>query len=199
MFRGLQGTGRLEAHHRAAQPESSKWEFETNSESSNLPNTEPAVEAKVNDDPTLAEDTIPEPFERIRATRTLRRKLWKRHILEDTTDELWCTAGYTYSTELAEKASRGKATRSFEDVVPEEYRQYSKVFSEVDSERLPEHRPYDHSIELKPDAPETIHSKVYPMPLNEQEELDRFLDENLQKGYIAPSKSPMASPVFFVK
>lgn len=33
----------------------------------------------------------------------------------------------------------------------------------------------------------------------EQEELDRFLDENLKSGRICPSKSPMASPVFFVK
>ena len=37
------------------------------------------------------------------------------------------------------------------------------------------------------------------MSLNEQVELDRFLEDNLWKGYIAPSKSPMASPVFFVK
>ena len=33
----------------------------------------------------------------------------------------------------------------------------------------------------------------------EQEELDHFIDNNLQKGYIQPSKSPMASPVFFIK
>src|SRR5215470_18688165 len=33
----------------------------------------------------------------------------------------------------------------------------------------------------------------------EQEELDRFIEENIRKGYIRPSKSPMASPVFFVK
>jgi hypothetical protein len=37
------------------------------------------------------------------------------------------------------------------------------------------------------------------MPTNEQDELDRFLEENLRKGYIIPSKSPIASPVFFVK
>ena len=37
------------------------------------------------------------------------------------------------------------------------------------------------------------------MPVNEQEELDRFLDEHLRKGYIIPSKSPIASPVFFIK
>ena len=37
------------------------------------------------------------------------------------------------------------------------------------------------------------------MSANEQEELDRFLEENLWKGYIRPSKLPLASPVFFVK
>ena len=29
--------------------------------------------------------------------------------------------------------------------------------------------------------------------------MDEFLDENLRSGRIQPSKSPMASPVFFVK
>jgi hypothetical protein len=37
------------------------------------------------------------------------------------------------------------------------------------------------------------------MPVNEQEELDHFLEENVWKGHITPSKSPMASPVFFIK
>ena len=37
------------------------------------------------------------------------------------------------------------------------------------------------------------------MSANEQEELQRFLEENLAKGYIRPSKSPLSSPVFFIK
>lgn len=37
------------------------------------------------------------------------------------------------------------------------------------------------------------------MPVNKQAELDAFLEENLRKGYIVPSKFLMASPVFFVK
>ena len=32
----------------------------------------------------------------------------------------------------------------------------------------------------------------------EQQVLDAFLEENLRKGYIRPSKSPQASPFFFV-
>jgi hypothetical protein len=137
--------------------------------------------------------------EPIAANRVQRRRWWKTKVLDDPSERLWCAAGYTYSTELAEKADRGKRKRTFEEIVPSEYRRYAKVFSEVESERLPERKPYDHAIDLKPETPETIRSKVYPMPINEQEELDRFLEEHLRKGYIIPSKSPIASPVFFIK
>ena len=37
------------------------------------------------------------------------------------------------------------------------------------------------------------------MSLIEQNELNEFLKENLSSGCIHPSKSVMASPVFFVK
>ena len=137
--------------------------------------------------------------ERIAANRVQRCRWWRAKVLDDPTESLWCAAGFTYSTELAEKASQGKPKRSFEDIVPVEYRSYADVFSETESERLPEHKPYDHAIDLKPDTPETIRSKVYPMPVNEQDELDRFLADHIRKGYIVPSKSPIASPVFFVK
>jgi hypothetical protein len=35
--------------------------------------------------------------------------------------------------------------------------------------------------------------------VTEQVELDNFLTENLETGRICPSKSPMGSPVFFIK
>ncbi len=40
--------------------------------------------------------------------------------------------------------------------------------------------------------------KIYPLNPEEQKLLDEFLEENTAKGYIRPSKSPMASPFFFV-
>jgi Reverse transcriptase (RNA-dependent DNA polymerase) len=40
--------------------------------------------------------------------------------------------------------------------------------------------------------------KNYNLTLAEQIKLDKFLEENLEKGYIRPSQSPMASPFFFV-
>ena len=41
--------------------------------------------------------------------------------------------------------------------------------------------------------------KTYNLTPAEQVELDNFLKGNLDKGYIWPSQSPMASPFFFVK
>ena len=40
--------------------------------------------------------------------------------------------------------------------------------------------------------------KPYHLTMAEEKELKTFIDENLKKGYIRPSKSPMASPFFFV-
>jgi hypothetical protein len=141
----------------------------------------------------------PGRIEHVNANRVQRRHWWRKGVLKDSSERLWCVAGYTYSTELAEKAKKPKDKKMFEDIVPEEYRGYAKVFSELKSERLPEHKPYDHTIKLKPETPETLRLKVYPMPVNEQDELDRFLEEHLRKGYIIPSKSPIASSVFFIK
>jgi len=75
---------------------------------------------------------------------------------------------------------------------------FQSVFTKEDFDILPEHRKWDHAIELIPGA-EPKSSKVYPLSLLEQEELDAFLEENLCTGRIRPSKSPIAAPVFFIK
>ena len=110
--------------------------------------------------------------EQVAANRMQRRQWWRARVLEDPSESLWCAAGYTYSTKLAEKAKKDQPKQTFEQIVPEEYRRYAKVFLEVKSERLPEHKSYNHAIDLKSETPEMIRSKVYPMPVNEQEELD---------------------------
>ncbi len=56
-----------------------------------------------------------------------------------------------------------------------------------------------HAIELVPNAKSTLDCKVYPLNRNKQEQLNKFLDENLESGCIRPSKSPFMSPFFFVK
>ena len=57
----------------------------------------------------------------IMANRVQQCYWWRNSILEDCSERLWCIAGYTYSTELAEKATKEKPKSSFKDIVPEQY------------------------------------------------------------------------------
>ena len=98
------------------------------------------------------------------------------------------------STDLTIKAHKRKQV-----VVPPEYRRFASIFSDEESQCFPPSCPWDHAIELKPDAPSHLRCKVYPMTRVEDEALNKFINEQLLKGYIEPSKSPYASPFFFVK
>ena len=40
--------------------------------------------------------------------------------------------------------------------------------------------------------------KVYPLSREEKEEMHKFINKQLRKGYIRPSKSSQMVPVFFV-
>ena len=53
-------------------------------------------------------------------------------------------------------------------------------------------------IEFKKGTPDAIDCKVYSMSRTEDEALKEFLEEQLTKGYICPSKSPYASSFFFI-
>ena len=79
------------------------------------------------------------------------------------------------STELAQKA--GQYTKKVE--VPMHYKQYAKVFDEEASHRLPKHQPWDHTIDLKPNAPSSLNCKIYPLTVKEKEALREWLDEEL--------------------
>ena len=104
----------------------------------------------------------------------------------------------TVVQQLAEQAT-DKTIRSWDQIVPSQYHQYAKVFSEMAAHRFPDSREWDHAINLKPDAPSTLDCKVYPLSPGEDIALQTFLSENLDKGYIRPSKSPYAFPFFFIK
>ena len=43
-----------------------------------------------------------------------------------------------------------------------------------------------------------MNCKTYPLSDKETEMLDKYIDENLKKGYIWSSPSPQSSPFFFV-
>jgi hypothetical protein len=83
--------------------------------------------------------------------------------------------------------------------LPKEYQEFAQLFSNEAADRFPPSREWDHAIDLKPGAPDALDCKIYPMTRGEDVALKKFLDKMVVKGYIRPSKSPYASPFFFVK
>jgi len=57
--------------------------------------------------------------------------------------------------------------------------------------------PYNHAIDLK-ETFKPQKGKIYPLSKNEREEVQNFVEDQLRKGYIRPSKSLQTLPVFFV-
>ncbi len=100
---------------------------------------------------------------------------------------------------LATKANTEKKVKTFEEMVPNWCRDFKDLFDKDNFNKLPKPKPWDHTIELTLNANANLDCKVYPLNHTEQEEFDNFLDENLSSRRIQPSKSPMASPFFFVK
>jgi hypothetical protein len=101
------------------------------------------------------------------------------------------------SAELAVKALP-KEEKTWEQIVPKHYHQWKKVFSEEEAKCFPEHQPWDIAIDLTADTPKVLDCQIYPLSLGEQHQLDSYIKENLEKGYIRPSKSQYSSPFFFV-
>ena len=62
---------------------------------------------------------------------------------------------------------------------------------------MPVQKPWDHAIELK-EGFIPRKGKVYSLSRDEREEVQAFVEDQLRKGYIQPSKSPQMSPVHFV-
>ena len=114
------------------------------------------------------------------------------------TNSVWICSKATLATDLAIAENLKKDDLTDEQIVPPEYHEFLDIFNEKWASRFPDKRPWDHKINMKPDF-EPKSFKNYNLTLAEQIELDNFLKENLEKGYIQKSKSPMASPFFFVK
>jgi hypothetical protein len=83
-------------------------------------------------------------------------------------------------------------------IVPPEYHDYLKIFERANANKLPLHRPSDHTIPLM-DRFKPPFSPLYSLSYPELEELKCWLDENLSKGFIYTLSSPTTTLIFFVK
>lgn len=82
--------------------------------------------------------------------------------------------------------------------LPAEYHDLKLAFSEVEANILPDQRPFDCTIDLKDPSAPLPFKPIYNLSIKEQEALKSYIHEMLAKGFIRPSKSPCASPIFFV-
>ena len=101
-------------------------------------------------------------------------------ILLDSIAEDLCTASMT-SQKLAEGAHRSAEAQKKPFIPSDCIRGFEFVFAKEDFDILPEHRQWDYAIKLILGS-EPKSSKVYPLSLVEQKELDSFLEENLCTG-----------------
>ena len=83
-----------------------------------------------------------------------------------------------------------------EEMVPPQFYAYLDVFKKAPSERMSVRKPWDHAIDLNPNFV-SRKSKLYPMSPTEQQKVRDFVDDQLKKGYIRPTKSPDIPGVFY--
>ena len=101
------------------------------------------------------------------------------------------------ATELAMVENLKKKDLPLEEMIPREFHKYLHVFYEQKANWFPISWSWYHQIKMK-EGFEPKSFKNYSLTPQEQIEMEKFLAENLEKGYIWPSKSPMASPFCFV-
>ena len=82
--------------------------------------------------------------------------------------------------------------------IPEEFRKYESLFEEEGFSRIPDHRNHDCAIDFKEGTELPKPAKTYGMSPAESKALQEYLDKELADGKIRPSKSPIASPCFYV-
>ena len=124
----------------------------------------------------------------------------KSAFIQEMEEEEYDNQYYVHETIHALEArqeSQKPKEKTPKELVPEEYHKFLNVFSKKESERMLIRKPWDHAIDLK-DMFKPKKGRIIPLSPQEQEEVTTFLDDQLKKGYIRPSKSPQMSPVFFL-
>ena len=87
--------------------------------------------------------------------------------------------------------------RKIEEIVPQKFLRWKRVFGKVESERMLTRKIWDHAIDLK-EMFKPRKGRIYSLSRNKREKVQKFVEDQLRKRYIRPSKSPQTLPVFFV-
>ena len=97
-------------------------------------------------------------------------------ICTSQTTSQWLAKAFTWNVQL----------KSFQDAMPDYLHDFEDVFFKTFFDSLPECKQWNHAIELVLDI-EPSNYKVYLLVPKEQDELDTFLQKNLESSRICPS------------
>ncbi|KAI2645459.1 Retrotransposon-derived protein PEG10 [Labeo rohita] len=89
-------------------------------------------------------------------------------------------------------------THGLTNSIPSEYQDLLEAFSRTKATHLPPHRSGDCAIDLIPGATPP-RGRIFPLSQAESEAMQKYIQEELAKGFITPSTSPASAGFFFVK
>jgi hypothetical protein len=92
----------------------------------------------------------------------------------------------------------GDTIASLKEALPKRYHKYLKVFLPETAKELPEHREWDHAIDLI-DGAKPPWGPIYSLSAAELKVLREYIDQMISEGKIRPSKSPAGAPILFVE
>ncbi|CAJ2511912.1 Uu.00g075370.m01.CDS01 [Anthostomella pinea] len=100
-----------------------------------------------------------------------------------------------------EKYLKDKEPATVNDIkkkLPPEYHDLIDVFLPSGATTLPEHRSYDHHIDIEP-GKSIPNLKTRPMSQSELRVVKKYLDDNMQKKFIRPSELRSAAPLLLAR
>jgi len=83
-------------------------------------------------------------------------------------------------------------------LIPSEYHLFLPMFCQSIATKLPLHRPYGHRIPLK-EGFEPPFGPLYCLARHELKAYKKWIEKNLDKGFIRSSSSPAGAQILFVK
>ncbi|GAM88161.1 hypothetical protein ANO11243_061920 [Dothideomycetidae sp. 11243] len=93
---------------------------------------------------------------------------------------------------------RALASTAEEKTLPPEYQDFEELFREKEGKAaLPQHKPWDHEIPFEEGKSPTHYQGLIPLSKKEEDFLKEYIGKHLEKGFIRPSKSPIAHGVLF--
>jgi hypothetical protein len=103
--------------------------------------------------------------------------------IEEAKSKVWINAKTGIAMELPIKENKKKANLPVEKLIPKDLHNFLDVFDYNKVNQFTESNVWDHKIDMK-EGFESKSFNNYNLTPEEQKELDKFLDKNLEKGYI---------------